>query len=145
MTMSAEQQEFAIELSQLREQIKFVASDIGDIKTAISQIVTLDKTLAELTIHNQMAQKNMDALWVKYDELKTKTTTMDHEVKSFVNRFRGGAWVMALMGGAVQAAVFGVTMWVFSHVTDGDIVNKLQQQRIEQLEKRLEAYGVKQP
>ena len=145
MTMSAEQQEFAIELSQLREQIKFVASDIGDIKTAISQIVTLDKTLAELTIHNQTAQKNMDTLWTKYDELKTKTTTMDHEVKSFVNRFRGGAWVIAIMGGAVQAAVFGVTMWVFSHVTDGDIVNKLQQQRIEQLEKRLEAVGVKQP
>ena len=143
--MSAEQQEFAIELSQLREQIKFVASDIGDIKTAISQIVTLDKTLAELTIHNQTAQKNMDTLWTKYDELKTKTTTMDHEVKSFVNRFRGGAWAMALMGGAVQAVVFGVTMWVFSHVTDGDIVNKLQQQRIEQLEKRLGAVGVKQP
>ena len=145
MTMSAEQQEFAIELSQLREQIKFVASDIGDIKTAISQIVTLDKTLAELTIHNQTAQKNMDALWVKYDELKTKTTTMDHEVKSFMNRFRGGAWVITLMGGTAQAVVFGVTMWVFSHVTDGDIVNKLQQQRIEQLEKRLEVLGVKQP
>lgn len=143
--MSAEQQEFAIELSQLREQIKFVASDIGDIKTAISQIVTLDKTLAELTIYNQTAQKNMDALWTKYDELRTKTTTMDHEVKSFVNRFRGGAWVIALVGSAVQAAIFGVTIWVFSHVTDGDIVNKLQQQRIEQLEKRLEAVGVKQP
>ena len=143
--MSAEQQEFAIELSQLREQLKFVASDIGDIKTAISQIVTLDKTLAELSIHNQLAQKNMDALWTKYDELKTKTTTMDHEVKDFVSRFRGGAWVMGLMGGAVQATVFGVTMWVFSHVNDNEIVNKLQQQRIEQLEKRLEASGVKQP
>ena len=94
--MSAEQQEFAIELSQLREQIKFVASDIGDIKTAISQIVTLDKTLAELTIHNQTAQKNMDTLWTKYDELKTKTTTMDHEVKSFVNRLRGGALLRGL-------------------------------------------------
>ena len=145
MTMSAEQQEFAIELTQLREQIKSVASDIGDIKTAISQIVTLDKTLAELTIHNQTAQKNMDALWTKYDELKTKITTMDHEVKSFVNRLRGGALVIGVMGGAIQAAVFGVTMWVFSHVTDGDIVNKLQQQRIEQLEKRLGAVGVKQP
>lgn len=143
--MSAEQQEFAIELTQLREQIKSVASDIGDIKTAISQIVTLDKTLAELTIHNQMAQKNMDALWVKYDELKSKTTTMDHEVESFVNRFHGGARVMALMSGVAQAAVFGVTMWVFSHVTDNDIVNRLQQQRIEQLEKRLEVLGVKQP
>ena len=143
--MSAEQQEFAIELSQLREQIKFVASDIGDIKTAISQIVTLDKTLAELTIHNQTAQKNMDTLWTKYDELKTKTTTMDHEVKSFVNRFRGGAWTLAIIGGAVQTVVFGVTMWVFSHVSDNDIVNRLQQQRIEQLEKRLEAVGVKQP
>ena len=143
--MSAEQQEFAIELTQLREQIKSVATDIGDIKTAISQIVTLDKTLAELTIHNQTAQKNMDALWVKYDELKSKTTTMDHEVKSFVNRFRGGALVLGLMGGAVQAAVFGVTMWVFSHVSEGDIVNRLQQQRIEQLEKRLESLGVKQP
>ena len=143
MTMSAEQQEFAIELSQLREQIKFVASDIGDIKTAISQIVTLDKTLAELTIHNQTAQKNMDTLWTKYDELKTKTTTMDHDVKSFVNKFRGGALVLGLMGGAVQAAVFGVTMWVFSHVSDNDIVNRLQQQRIEQLEKRLEVLGDK--
>ena len=143
--MSAEQQEFAIELSQLREQIKFVASDIGDIKTAISQIVTLDKTLAELTIHNQTAQKNMDALWTKYDELKTKTTTMDHEVKSFVNRLRGGAWALAIMGGAVQTVVFGVTMWVFSHVSDNDIVNRLQQQRIEQLEKRLEVLSVKQP
>ena len=143
--MSAEQQEFAIELSQLREQIKFVASDIGDIKTAISQIVTLDKTLAELTIHNQTAQKNMDALWTKYDELKSNTTTMGHEIKSFVNRFRGGAWALAIMGGAVQTVVFGVTMWVFSHVSDSDIVNRLQQQRIEQLEKRLEAVGVKQP
>ena len=145
MTMSAEQQELAIELSQLREQIKFVASDIGDIKTAISQIVTLDKTLAELTIHNQTAQKNMDALWTKYDELKTNTTTMDHEIKSFVNRFRGGAWTLAIMGGAVQTVVFGVTMWVFSHVSDSDIVNRLQQQRIEQLEKRLEGLNVKQP
>lgn len=143
--MSAEQQEFAIELTQLREQIKSVATDIGDIKTAISQIVTLDKTLAELTIHNQTAQKNMDTLWTKYDELRTKTTTMDHEVKSFVNRFRGGALAIGVMGGAVQAAVFGVTMWVFSHVTDNDIVNRLQQQRIEQLEKRLEVLGVKQP
>ena len=145
MTMSAEQQEFAIELTQLREQIKSVASDIGDIKTDISQIVTLDKTLAELTIHNQTIQKNMDALWVKYDELKTKTTTMDHDVKSFVNKFQGGARVIGIMGGAVQAAVFGVTMWVFSHVNDNDIINKLQQQRIEQLEKRLEASGDKQP
>ena len=143
--MSDEQQEFAIELTQLREQIKSVASDIGDIKTAISQIVTLDKTLAELTIHNQMAQKNMDALWTKYDELKTKTTTMDHNVESFVNKFRGGALVIGIMGGAVQATVFGVTMWVLSHVNDNDIINKLQQQRIEQLEKRLEASGVKQP
>ena len=141
--MSAEQQEFAIELTQLREQIKSVATDISDIKTAISQIVTLDKTLAELTIHNQTAQKNMDALLVKYDELKTRTTTMDHDVKSFVNKFRGGALVLGLMGGAVQAVVFGVTMWVFSHVSDNDIVNRLQQQRIEQLEKRLEVLGDK--
>ena len=145
MTMSAEQQEFATELSQLREQIKFVASDIGDIKTAISQIVTLDKTLAELTIHNQTTQKNMDALWTKYDELKTKTTTMDHDVQSFVNKFQGGAWVVGIIGSAVQTAVFGVTMWVFSHVNDNDIINKLQQQRIEQLEKRLGASGDKQP
>lgn len=140
-----EAQEFAIELTQLREQIKSVASDIGDIKIAISQIVTLDKTLAELTIHNQTAQKNMDTLWVKYDELKSQTTTMDHEVKSFVNRFRGGAWVVAIMGGAVQTAVFGVTIWVFSNVSDNDVVNRLQQQRIEQLEKRLEGLNVKQP
>lgn len=145
MTMSAEQQEFAIELTQLREQIKSVAIDIGDIKTDISQIVILDKTLAELTIHNQASQKNMDALLVKYDELKSKTTTMDHEIKSFVNRFRGGAWALAIMGGAVQTVVFGVTMWVFSHVSDNDIVNRLQQQRIEQLEKRLEVLSVKQP
>lgn len=145
MTMSAEQQEFAIELTQLREQINSVATDIGDIKIAISQIVTLDKTLAELTIHNQTAQKNVDALWVNYNELKSKTTTMDHEVKSFVNRFRGGALVLGLMSGAVQAAVFGVTMWVFSHVNDNDIINRLQQQRIEQLEKRLESLSVKQP
>lgn len=145
MTHDPQQQEFAIELTRLREQIKSVASDIGDIKIAISQIVTLDKTLAELTIHNQMAQKNMDTMWVKYDELKSQTTTTDREIKSFVNRFRGGAWVIAIMGGTVQAAVFGVTMWVFSHVSDNDVVNRLQQQRIEQLEKRLEGLNVKQP
>ena len=62
-----------------------------------------------------------------------------------MNRFRGGAGALAIIGGAVQAAVFGVTMWVFSHVTDNDIVNRLQQQRIEQLEKRLEVLSVKQP
>lgn len=129
-----------VELYQLKEQIKSVAEDIRQIKEAMSQIIILDKTMAELAIFSQLNQKNVDSLSLKYEDLKTKTTSVDHELKSFINRFKGGTLVLTLIGGAVQAGIFGFSIWIFSNVNDSTTTNRLQQQRIDQIERKMESF-----
>lgn len=124
----------------LKEQMKTIAEDIRQIKDSMNQIIVLDKTMAELSIFSQLNQKNVDSLALKYEDLKSKTTSVDHEFKSFVNRFKGGTLVLTLIGGAVQAAIFGFSIWIFSNVNDSTTTNRLQQQRIDQIERKLEEH-----
>jgi hypothetical protein len=45
--------------------------------------------------------------------------------------------------GIVQTFLVGSIVWVFTHINEGDILNRLQQQRIEVLEQNV-AKGTKQ-
>ncbi|WP_186018232.1 hypothetical protein [Burkholderia gladioli] len=55
-------------------------------------------------------------------------------VDAMRNRATGAVWVLGIGLGAVQAFVVGSIVWVFTHVNEADVLNRLQQQRIETLE-----------
>jgi regulator of replication initiation timing len=134
----------AAALAQLKEQVANVAASVDAIKISVAQVVVLDRTIAELNIHNQNLRDDVKMLWVrsdahkdKHDQLKTADDTIDGKVEALSNRARGAMWVLGIMLGTFQAIVLASMAWVFTHVNDADVTNRLQQQRIEQLELQL--------
>lgn len=139
--MSDSDNDLAVALAQLKEQIRSVASSVEEIKATMGQVVALDRTIAELSIHNQNLRDDVKLLWVRIDNqkaadetLKKNIDTVDSKVEGLTNRARGAMWVLGIMLGTFQAIVLASLAWVFNHVNDADVTNRLQQQRIEQLE-----------
>lgn len=143
ISMSAEQ-DLAVQMAALREQMKNMASSVEAIKVSVAQIVPLDKTIAELGIHKDSTQRDLDLLWQRHDQgkerdekLKTDIDTVDSKIEAFQNSFNGGMKVFLTMFGLVQACIMGSVIWVFTHVNDADMVNRLQDQRIQQIEQQM--------
>ena len=141
--MSAEQ-DLAVQMAALREQMKNMASSVEAIKISVAQIVPLDKTIAELSIHKDSTQRDLDLLWTRHDQckerddkLKVDIDGVDSKIEAFQNSFNGGMKVFLAMFGIVQACIMGSVIWVFTHVNDADMVNKLQDQRIQQIEQQM--------
>jgi len=142
-SMSAEQ-DLAVQMAALREQMKNMASSVEAIKISVAQIVPLDKTIAELSIHKDSTQRDLDLLWQRHDQgkerddkLKTDIDNVDTKIEAFQNSFNGGMKVFLTMFGLVQACIMGSVIWVFTHVNDADMVNMLQDQRIQQIEQQM--------
>lgn len=138
--------DLAVALAQLKEQLKNVASSVEQIKSSVAQVVALDRTIAELSIHNQNLRDDVKLLWTRIDEHKsaherhrTAVDTVDDKVEALTNKARGAMWVLGITLGTFQTIVLVSLAWVFNHVNDSDVTNKLQQQRIEQLEQRSNA------
>jgi hypothetical protein len=139
-SMSAEQ-DLAVQIAALREQMKNMASSVETIKVSVAQIIPLDKTIAELSIYKDSTQRDIDLLWQRHDQskdrddkLKTDIDNVDIKIEAFQNSFNGGMKVFLTMFGIVQACIMGSVIWVFTHVNDADMVNRLQDQRIQQIE-----------
>ncbi|MFM0649904.1 hypothetical protein PQR14_36805, partial [Paraburkholderia bryophila] len=90
----------------------------------------------------------IELLWVRVDagrterealgdELGAQIDDVDERVAAMKNTARGAMWVLGIVLGVVQTFLVGSIVWVFTHVNEGDILNRLQQQRIEELEKTL--------
>lgn len=52
-------------------------------------------------------------------------------------------WVLGIVLGIVQTFLVGSIVWVFTHINEGDMLNRLQQQRLELLEQTM-TKGTKQ-
>lgn len=145
-----------VDIATLEEQYKTVASDINFIKNKLDNISNLDKVLSELSIHlkhsqGQIISLSEDQVYLKrslllYEqelsryktEVVQSINTVDMKMENFINKLKGGSTVFIIFGGTVQTIILGVCIWVFSHVNEAEVVNKLQQQKIELIEKKLE-------
>jgi hypothetical protein len=137
--------DLAVQIARFGEQLRSVAASVEDIKTAVKPVAVLDRAIAEMSIHNQNARKDIELLWVRVDEsrkdrdaLDTRIGDVDDRVAAMKNTARGAVWVLGIVLGIVQTFVVGSIVWVFTHVNEGDILNRLQQQRLETLEQALD-------
>lgn len=133
--------DLAVALAQLKEQLRNVASSVEDIKSAVGQVVALDRTIAELSIHNQNLRDDVKLIWTRVDKAKSDRDALERAIEAaeaktdaLANRAKGALWAIGVLLGAFQAIVLASMAWVFTHVSDADMTNRLQQQRIEQLE-----------
>ncbi|RKF36162.1 hypothetical protein [Paraburkholderia fungorum] len=133
--------DLAVQIARFGEQLRSVAASLEDIKTSVQPVAALDRAIAEMAIHNQNARKDIELLWARVaegkkerDALEQQIGDVDDRVAAMKNTARGAMWVLGIVLGIVQTFLVGSIVWVFTHINEGDILNRLQQQRLEVLE-----------
>jgi hypothetical protein len=136
--------DLAVQIARFGEQLRSVAASLEDIKTSVQPVAALDRAIAEMSIHNQNARKDIELLWARLAEEKKERAALegqigsvDERVAAMKNTARGAMWVLGIVLGIVQTFLVGSIVWVFTHINEGDILNRLQQQRLETLEQAL--------
>lgn len=136
--------DLAVQIARFGEQLRSVAASLEDIKTSVQPVAALDRAIAEMSIHNQNARKDIELLWARVDEGKKERDALeeqiggvDDRVAAMKNTARGAMWVLGIVLGIVQTFLVGSIVWVFTHINEGDILNRLQQQRLEVLEQTM--------
>ena len=153
----ADEQNVAVELAQLREQVKAIGENVSSIKATMSTIVTLEKTLAELAIYSRQTQNDVRLLWERAeesnarqaalardlsavrDEVRQEIDSTDRKVEAWINQAKGAAWSSGIILGVVQVAVLSAVAWVFTNVTtlrEQDTIQKIQIQRLEEQQRK---------
>jgi hypothetical protein len=136
--------DLAVQIARFGEQLRSVAASLEDIKTSVQPVAALDRAIAEMSIHNQNARKDIELLWARVaegkkerDALEQQIGDVDDRVAAMKNTARGAMWVLGIVFGIVQTFLVGSIVWVFTHINEGDILNRLQQQRLEVLEQTM--------
>ncbi|QIQ65279.1 hypothetical protein 19_00033 [Pseudomonas phage Epa19] len=163
--MADNEQAVAVELAQLREQVKTVGENVSEIKATMAALISLDKTIAELAIYSKQTQDNVRLLWERFeeskqwqqaherelhevrkishdaldnvrDEVHKEILTTDRKVEAWTNRVRGASWAAGIIMGVVQVAVFASIGWTFTNVTSLRESSQVDTLRIDRLEER---------
>jgi hypothetical protein len=129
----------------MREQVRYIVEEIGHIRSNVQQIGLLDKTIAELMIHSQNAQVDLSKIWSRVDEnrgsgqlldakIDREIKIVDTKIEKMMSSWRAGVAVATILLTLFQSIIGGSIYWIFSHVSEGEVVNRLQQQSIESLQ-----------
>lgn len=129
------------QMSRLETQIAALTEKVEDIKTSVTQIAKLDKTIAEVVIHNGHARENIETLWRKVEEIKnrvehtnTRITTVETDTNEHINKSKGAGWAFGIMFGVIQVVVLCSVAWVFTNVQESMIANRLQNDQIQRMD-----------
>lgn len=128
-------------MSRLEAQMTSLAEKVEDIKINVTQIAKLDKTIAEVVVHNGHARENIDSLWKQIEETKlrvehanTRITNVENNTNENINKAKGAGWAFGIMFGVIQVLVVGAVVWVFSNVQDSIVSNRVQNEQIQRLD-----------
>lgn len=163
--MADNEQAVAVELAQLRQQVKTVGENVSEIKATMAALTSLDKTIAELAIYTKQTQDNIRLLWERIEESKqwqisherelhevrkhhrvdleevreevqTEVRATDRKVEAWINQARGASWATGIVMGVVQIAVIASFSWAFSNINSLQGQGSIHELRIDRLESR---------
>lgn len=129
------------QLARLEIKISTLIDQVAEIKTNVTQIAKLDKTIAEVVVHNGHARENIDSLWKQIEETKSRVehannriTNVETDTNENINKAKGAGWAFGIMFGVVQVLVVGAMAWVFTNTQDSLISNRVQNEQIQRLD-----------
>jgi hypothetical protein len=128
-----------IQLTELKQQLNAVASSVDEMKTSMREVITLDKTLAELIIHQQNTAQQASASQRAIEKNATEIREVATHTDAWINRARGAWWATALLASIAQVAVLGMISWVFLHVSaveDDVLLLKYRMSNVEAVTKK---------
>ncbi len=72
--------DLAVQIARFGEQLRSVAARLEDIKTSVQPVAALDRALAEMSIHNQNARKDIELLCARVDEGKKERDALEAQI-----------------------------------------------------------------
>ena len=136
------------QMARLEIQMTSLSEKVEDIKVNVTQIAKLDKTIAEVVIHNGHARENIDQLWkqisdnrAKYEQAMTKIGAVEKNTDEAINKAKGAGWALGIVFGTVQVLVVASMAWVFSNVQESLVINRLQSDSIQRLELQIKDFS----
>ena len=132
------------QLARLEIQIKLLIEQVAEIKTNVTQIAKLDKTIAEVVIHSDNSRQSIDHLWkairdnqTRYEQSTDRIADVENKTNEAINKAKGAGWVIGIVFGTVQVLVVSSMAWVFTNVQESLVINRLQSESISRMESQI--------
>lgn len=132
-----EEKEMLIQLAELRQQMVAMNTSVDEIKASVREVIQLDRTIAELSIHYQQQAKEIQTQWVKIDTDHKEIERVDKKADEFINKARGAWATLLILGSLAQAALLGSIAYTFTHLRSAEDSVLLMNQRVTQLEQKV--------
>ena len=131
-------EDLAVQLAKLQEQVASMAASVEDVRTSVREVLSLDRTIAELSVMHRQQTSEITQQWARLDALKVSVDSTDRKTDEWINKARGAWFTAVILGGLAQIAVITMTGWVFTHVNLAEDQLHLLQYRVQQLEQKVQ-------
>lgn len=131
-----EEKEMLIQLAELRQQMVAMNTSVDEIKASVREVIQLDRTIAELSIHYQQQAREIQTQWGKIDADHKEIERVDKKADEFINKARGAWATLLILGSLAQAALLGSIAYTFTHLRTAEDAVLLMNQRVTQLEQK---------
>lgn len=129
------------QMTRLEAQLSALTEKVEEIKNSVTQIAKLDKTIAEVVIHNGHARENIESIWLQIEETKKRVEHTNGRIASVetttnenINKAKGAGWAFGIMFGVIQVMVVGTVVWVLTSVQESIVSNRVQSEQIQRLD-----------
>ena len=136
-----EEKEMLVQLAELRQQMVSMSNSVDEIKSAVKEVLSLDRTIAELSVHYQQQAREIRTQWDEIDAQHKATEAVDRKADEFINKARGAWATLLILGSLAQAALLGSIAYTFTHLRTAEDAVLLMNQRVTQLEQQHNAEG----
>ena len=131
-----EEKEILVQLAELRQQMTAMNNSVDEVKASVKEVIALDRTIAELSIHYQQTAKEIQTQWGKIDANHTAIETVEKKADEWINKGRGAWFTLMVLGSLAQAAVLGCVAYTFTHLRAAEDSILLINQRVIQIEQQ---------
>lgn len=133
-----EEKEILVQLAELRQQMTNVNTSVDEIKTSVKEVLSLDRSIAELAVHQRQQAKDIHFQWERIDANRIAIEKVDRNAEEWINKGRGAWSTMLILGSLAQAAILGFIGYTFTHLRTAEDTLLIVNQRLTQMEIRKE-------
>lgn len=133
-----EEKEILVQLAELRQQMTAVNNSVDEIKSSVKEVLSLDRSIAELSVHQQQQSKDIAFQWTRLDAHQKQIETVSTKADEWINKGRGAWSTLLILGSLAQAAVLGFVAYTFTHLRTAEDAVLLLNQRVAHIEQQKE-------
>lgn len=125
-----------VQLAELRQQMANMSNSVDEIKSAVKEVLSLDRTIAELSVHYQQQAREIQTQWGKIDSNHLATEAVDKKADEYINKAHGAWATLLILGSLAQAVLIGCVAYTFTHLRAAEDSVLLMNQRITLIEQQ---------